>query len=426
MFTIIYKLLWCVATSIILVASVYFTKKFRFKQLNIKELLNSLKSSNDKGNGLSPKDTLMFTLAGRIGVGSIAGISLGIYIGGIGSIFWVWGTTFLIAILSYVETYLGIKYRERDSDGNYIGGPSYYIQNGLHNRGLACVYAVLILFCYIGGFLGIQSNTIIKSFTQIVPVSSSLVSFILVILTFLCIFGGIKGISKITSKIVPFMTLFYLFLFVYVVCVNYTQIFNILLNIIKDAFSMDSFFGGFLSTCIIGLQRGIFSNEAGLGTGSIAASTTSSDNASSQSYLQVVGVYITSLLLCTATAIFILTTDYSNIVFEDINGIELMQYAFFCHFGSFGNVLLFSFIFLFAFSTVLTGYYYGEAALRFLLGKGHEGSIIILKIITLIVLFLGGIMSATLLWNIVDLLVAVLAIINVGSILLLCDNILKE
>ena len=348
MFTIIYKLLWGVATAVIICASMYFTKKLNFKQFDVKRLISSLKSTDEEKDGLSSKDTLMLTLAGRIGVGSIAGIALGIYVGGMGSIFWVWITTFLIAILSYVETFLGIRYREKDSDGNYVGGPSYYIQNGLNNRKLACVYAFLIIFCYIGGFLGIQSNTITKLFVQIVPVSSRVVSFILVILTFLCIFGGVKSISKITSKMVPFMTILYIFLFIYVICVNYTQIPIILLNIIKDAFNMDSFFGGFLSTCIIGLQRGIFSNEAGLGTGSIAAATTNNDKASNQGYLQVLGVYITSIFLCTATAIFILTTDYSSVSFNDINGIELMQFAFSCHFGSIGNILLFSVIFLFA------------------------------------------------------------------------------
>ena len=423
MFTIFYKVVWAVATSIIVLSSIYFTRKLKFKQLNVRGLIQSLKVSSNHDDGLSPKDTLMLTLAGRIGVGSIAGIALGIYIGGIGSVFWVWVTTFLIAILSYAETYLGVKYREKDNDGNYIGGPSYYIKKGLRNKKLAYIYAILIIVCYIGGFLGIQSNTITKSFTQIVPISSYIVSLFLVVLTFFCIFGGVKGISKITSKMVPFMTLFYVFLFIYVICVHRTQIPIILLNIIKDAFHIDSFLGGFLSTCIIGLQRGIFSNEAGLGTGSIAASATNSDNASSQGYLQVLGVYITSLLLCTATAIFILTTNYETLSLEDINGIELMQYAFSCHFGSFGNILLFAFIFLFAFSTVLTGYYYGESSLRFLVGKCHQKYITLLKIVTLLVLFLGGIMSATLLWNIVDLLVAFLAIINIYALFRLQDDI---
>lgn len=423
MFTIFYKVVWAVATSVIVISSVYFTKKLKGRQLNIKALFNSLKDDGKKSNGLSPKDTLMLTLAGRIGVGSIAGIALGIYIGGIGTIFWVWVTTFLIAILSYVETYLGIKYREKDEDGNYIGGPSHYIKKGLGNRKLAYIYALLIIICYIGGFLGIQSNTITKSLTQIVPISKYVVSLFLVMLTFFCIFAGVKGISKITSKLVPFMTLFYVFLFIYVLFVNYTQIPNILLNIIRDAFHMDSFIGGFLSTCIIGLQRGIFSNEAGLGTGSISASTTSSDSASKQAYLEVFGVYITSILLCTATAFFILTTSYEIVSFQDINGIELMQYAFSYHFGIFGNILLFIFIFLFAFSTVLTGYYYGESALRFIVGKGHKKFIVLLKFITLIVLFLGGIMSATLLWNIVDLLVAFLAIINIYALFCLQDHI---
>ena len=423
MFTIFYKVVWAIATSLITLSSIYFSKKLKYKQLNVKELILSLKDDNKKGNGLSPKDTLMLTLAGRIGVGSIAGIALGIYIGGIGTIFWVWVTTFLVAILSYSETYLGIKFREKDYDGNYIGGPSYYIKNGLHKKKLSYLYALLIIVCYIGGFLGIQSNTITKSFIEIVPISKYIVSFFLVILTFFSIFGGIVGISKITSKLVPFMTLFYIFLFIYVVFVNYTQIPIILLNIIKDAFHMDSFLGGFLSTCIIGLQRGIFSNEAGLGTGSISASTTSSDSPSKQAYLEVIGVYITSIILCTATALFILTTPYQGIVFQDMNGIELMQYAFSYHFGSFGKILLFMFIFLFAFSTVLTGYYYGESALRFIIGKGHKKFIILLKGITLAVVFLGGIMSATILWNIVDLLVAFLAIINIYALICLEDKI---
>jgi len=423
MFTIFYKVVWAVATSFIILSSIYFSKKLNFRQLNIKGLARSLKSGDKKDCGLSPKETLMLTLAGRIGVGSIAGIALGIYIGGIGTIFWVWITTFLIAILSYVETYFGVKYREKDEDGNYVGGPSYYIKKGLHNKKLAYIYAFLIIVCYIGGFLGIQSNTIAKSFIQIVPISKYVVSFILVLVTFFCIFGGVKGISKITNKIVPFMTLFYIVLFIFVLFVNYTQILEILLNIIKDAFHIDSFFGGFLSTCIIGLQRGIFSNEAGLGTGSIAASTTSSDSPNSQAYLEVVGVYITSLFLCTATAFFILTTPYETMTFQDINGIELMQYAFSYHFGTFGEILLFVFIFLFAFSTVLTGYYYGESSLRFIIGKGHKKFIVLLKIITLIILFLGGIMSATILWNVVDLLVAFLAIINIYSLFRLQDNI---
>ena len=423
MFTTFYKIVWAVATSFILVASIYFTKKLKCKQFNVKGFICCLKSEEKSSAGISSKDALMLTLAGRIGVGSIAGIALGIYIGGVGSIFWVWITTFLITILSYVETYLGVKYRKKDTDGNYIGGPSYYIKKGLNNKTLANIYAILIIVCYIGGFLGIQSNTITKSLVEIIPIPNYVISLFLVIITFFCIFGGVKQISKITSKMVPFMTMLYVFLFIYVIYVNYTQIPTILLNIIKDAFQMDSFIGGFLSTCIIGLQRGIFSNEAGLGTGSIAASSTNSDNASNQGYMQMLGVYITSLILCSATAIFILTTNYETLILEDINGIELMQYAFSYHFGSFGSILLFLFIFLFAFSTVLTGYYYGESSLRFLLGNNNSKCVTLLKFITLIVLFLGGIMSATLLWNIVDLLVAFLVIINIYSLFCLQDNI---
>ena len=419
MFTIFYKILWAIATAMILLSSIYFTRLLKYGQLNLKKLFGSLRNSSNHHVGLTPKDTLMLTLAGRIGVGSIAGIALAIYIGGAGSIFWVWITTFLIAILSYVETYLGILYREKDDSGNYIGGPSYYIKNGLHNKKVACCYAVLIIICFIGGFLGIQSNTITRCFIEVLPLSKYLIAFLLVIITFLCIFSGVNSISRITSKLVPFMTLLYLFLFVYVLCVNYTQIFNVLCNILNDAFRFDSFLGGFLSTCIIGLQRGIFSNEAGR----IASSTTNVQNASKQGYLQMVGVYITSLFICTATAFFILTTDYFTVSFTDINGIELMQYAFSFHFGNVGNIFLVAFILLFAFSTILTGYYYGESSLRFLMSKRCSWAIFLLKCITVVILFLGCIVSASLLWKIIDLLVAILAIINIYALYSLRKNI---
>lgn len=424
MFIVIYKILWAVATSFILLAGIYFTKVLRFKQLNIFVLSKVFHMKKKKSkNEMSPFDTLMLTLAGRIGVGSIAGIALGIYIGGIGSLFWVWITTFIVAILAYVETTLGIKYRECDENGHYVGGPSYYIKNGLHNKTLSNFYAILIVVCYIGGFLGIQANTITKSLLEMVSISEYMISILLVLITAFCIFGGVSVISKITSKLVPVMTILYLFLFGYIVCVYNTQILDILLNVVKDAFDIQSFFGGFLSTCIIGLQRGIFSNEAGLGTGSIAASTSDSASVSEQGHLQIIGVYITSLLICTATAFFILTTDYMNISFTDINGIELMQHAFVYHFGSFGGTLLFIFIFLFAFSTVLTGYYYGESSLRFILGKDHIKSIFVLKCITLLVMFCGSIISPTLLWNIIDLLVALLAIINIYALIKLRKDI---
>lgn len=423
MFQIMYKILWAVATSFILLSGIYFTKVLHSKQLKIFSLCKSFHRKKVSKEEMSPFDTLMLTLAGRIGVGSIAGIALGIYIGGIGSLFWVWITTFIVAILSYVETVLGMKYRESDGEGHFIGGPSYYIKKGLTNKKLSFIYAILIIVCYIGGFLGIQSNTITKSLVEIVPISKYVISLIIVIITAFCIFGGVQTISKITSKLVPFMTILYIVLFGYIVCVYNTQIITILCNIIKDAFDVTSFFGGFLSTCIIGLQRGIFSNEAGLGTGSIAASSSSSTDIEMQGNLQIMGVYITSLLICTATAFFILTSNYTSVSFEDINGIELMQYAFAYHFGRFGQILLFLFIFLFAFSTVLTGYYYGESALRFILGKGHTKAIFLLKCITLIVLFCGAIMSPTILWKIIDMLVALLAIINIYAMIRLRNDI---
>lgn len=411
MLTIMHKVLWAIATSMILLSSVYYSIKLKWKQFKLFSLFKEVFNKKNKNS----YDALMLTLAGRIGVGSIAGIALGIYIGGVGTIFWLWVTTFIVSILSYVETILGIKYQEKNNV--CVGGPSYYIKKGLNNSTLATLYAILIIVCYVGGFLGIQANTITKGFNSFIIVPNYITAIMLAILTSLCIFKGLNSITKITSKLVPFMTIFYLVLCVYVLCVNSTQMPEIICNIFKSAFGIEPITGGIISTCIIGLQRGIFSNEAGLGTGSITSSICDKKDIEKQACLQVIGVYITSLLICTATAFFIMTTDYVNVSFIDMNGIELMQHAFSYHFGCIGEILLLIFIFLFAFSTILTGYYYGEAALLFILKKRNNVIIFILKLITLVVILIGCIIKSTTLWLFVDILVSVLAIINIYALL---------
>lgn len=426
MYEIINKILWAIATSFILLSSIYFSVKLKFLQFNFKEIFKNLFSKHEKDNGINQVQVLMMTLAGRVGVGSIAGIALGIYIGGIGSIFWLWVIAFLTAVLSYAETVLGIIYKKKDEGDIYKGGPSYYIKYGLGKKRLGSFYAILILICYIGGFLGIQSNTITKSLNEIVNVPSYVVGIVIVAVTSLIIFGGVKKIASTTGKIVPIMSGIYILVALYIIIVNIDIIPSIIVSIIEQAFNFKSFVGGFLTSFIVGIQRGIFSNEAGLGTGSIAASTSSSDSPSSQGYIQVLGIYITSLLICTATAFIIMTSNYGSLNFNDVNGIEITQYAFRYHLGNTGDILIFVSILLFAFSTILTGYYYGESALKFFFDKIKKEYLFILKILTLVVLFIGSIMSSTTLWNIVDILVAILAIINIYSLLLLKNDVVKE
>lgn len=426
MFDFLSRILWAIATVFIVVSSIYFSFRLRFIQFHFKEMFHNLFHRQKEQKGISSFQVLMMTLAGRIGVGSIAGIALAIYLGGVGSIFWLWVTAIFSAVLAYSETVLGIIYKKSDGKDIYKGGPAYYLSNGLGKKKLGTIYAILILVCYIGGFLGIQSNTITKSIQEIKPVNSYFVGIVIVVVTSLIIFGGVKKIAAATGKIVPIMTFAYFAIALYIVVVNYQVLPSIFGQIIKEAFHFRSFISGFLTSFIVGIQRGIFSNEAGLGTGSIAASTSSSDNPSAQGYIQILGIYITSLLICTATAFIIMTSNYDASLFTDVNGIEITQVAFQYHLGNVGNTFIFVSILLFAFSTILTGYYYGESSLKYFTNSIQPIYLVLLKIITLIVVFLGCILSSTMLWNLVDILVALLAIINIYALVGLREDIVKE
>lgn len=424
MLELINKILWAVATACILISSIYFSFSLHFPQFHFKKMAQSLLGKKEKG-GISPFQTLMMVLAGRIGVGSIAGVALAITIGGVGSIFWMWVIALLSAVNCYSETVLGIVYHEKDGEDIYKGGPSYYIKKGLGKPILGSIYAILILVSYIGGFLGIQSNTIVKSLNEIVSIPPVMIGLILVLLTALIIFGGVKQIAKATEKIVPIMTLLYLFIAGCILVCHYQMIPSLFSSIFQNAFHFKSFFSGFLPTFIIGIQRGLFSNEAGLGTGSIASSTTNVDKPSTQGYVQMIGIYITTLLICSATALIIMTSNYQELVLTDVNGIEITQYAFFYHLGNIGNWIIFLSIVLFSFSTILTGYYYGESSLKYLMRKIKDSHLFLLKVLTLGIVFLGCIFSSSFLWKLVDLFVALLAIINTYALLKL-KHIIKE
>ena len=418
---IINKILWYIATILLLSSGIYFTIKLNFIQFKIKKIFKSI-FKKEYEIGIKSYETLMMVLAGRIGVGSIAGVALAIHLGGIGSIFWMWIIAIISCSTSYVETVLGIIFHEKDGKF-YKGGPSYYLKNGLNKQVLGGIYAILILFSYVGGFLSIQSNTITKSINQITYVSPILVGIIISIITMFIIFGGIKRIAYISSKIVPFMMISYILIALYCCISNINLIPNIFINIIKSAFNFKSFFTGFLPTVIVGIQRGIFSNEAGLGTGSIASSTVDSNNFIKQGYIQMIGVYITTLLICTSTALIILTSNYTTLNLKDINGIEITQYAFTYHLGNVGNYLVFISIILFSFTTILTGYYNGESCLKYFIKNIKNIHLIILKILTIIVLFIGCLIKASSIWLFVDIMVACEAIINIYALIKLRNSV---
>lgn len=413
MLKIIDSILWSIATILMVYSGIYFTYKLKFVQFNFKEMFKNIIKKED--NSISPFESLMMVLGGRIGVGSIAGIALAIYLGGIGSIFWMWIIGFISAANSFSETTLGVKYQEKDKN-LYKGGPSYYIKNGLNNKKLGRFYALIIVISQVFGFLSIQANTITNSI-NINPIISGL---IITLVSFIIINKSTKQLFKISSKLVPIMTLIYIIASIFIIICNIDQIPNLLKSIISEAFNFKSLGFGVLSSFIVGIQRGIFSNEAGLGTGAIAASTVKTAFPVSQGYVQILGIYITTFLICTATALVILTSNI-NFLGNNLNGIEITQNAFIYHLGNVGNVIVIISIVLFAFSTILAGFYDAESNLKYLTNKTSY-----LKLIVCFVLFISSIIPAKTIWEIVNILTALLAITNIYALIKLKKDIIFE
>lgn len=419
MLHIIESILWALALILIVYTGLLTTLKFQFVQLKFKDMIKNL-FEPIKGN-ISSFESLMIVLGGRIGVGSIAGISLAIYLGGVGTVFWIWVIGILSAAISFAETVLGIKYQVKANHA--YGGPSYYLQNGLKLKKLSKIYAWIIIISYIGGFLSIQSNTITTAITNYVNISPLPIGILLGVISLIIIIGGIDNIKSVSKYLVPIMMIIYLCCSFYIIILNSSKIPELVLEIFNSAFNIKSMGSGVLSSMIIGIQRGIFSSEAGLGTGAIASSIAETDYPAKCGFVQIIGIYITTFLICTSTAMIISLSDYN---IEVINGIELTQSVFTNYLGNFGNIIIIISIILFAFSTILSGYYDGESSLKFLFPNINKLGMMTLKFITFFVIIIGSIARANLLWKIVNILTALLAIINVYAIIKLKDDVIFE
>ena len=398
------------AIPILLFVSLIFTFYFQGVQFRFKKMIQCLtkKSSN---SSVSSFQSFTMALAARVGVGSLAGVALGIYIGGPGSVFWMWISALITAAASFVESTLAQLYKKRDGD-IYIGGPAYYIEYGMHQKGFAVIYAFIIVLTYTFGFSAIQANTIATSFRDVLSIPPLLTGVGLALITSMIIFGGASTIAKMTSKIVPIMALFYIGIGLFVMITHFDYIPTFFMTIFQDAFQPSPLIGGtVMYTIIIGIKRGVFSNEAGMGSGAHAAAVTNSDNPTDQGYIQSFGVYVTTLFICTITAFLIMVTNAVEVGTTHSNGIELTQYALTELFGPIGGVILAISIFFFAFSTILTGYFYGECNVKYLCK--NEKILYPVRVIVLIVILISSIGSASLIWSLVDLGVALTATINV-------------
>ena len=416
---------WSIATVLLISCGLYYTFSLNFVQFNFKKMIDSMKKSGSTKDSISPFKTLTLALAARIGVGSLAGIALGIYKGGIGVVFWIWLSALITLPNSFVESTLAVMFRKKDGR-YYIGGPAYYIKEGLGLKKLSCIYAIIIFLCYIGGFLAIQSNTIATSLKTYLDISPATTGIVVAIISYFVISHGLKRIAGFTSFLVPIMAIVYMIVAFVIIILNIQQIPMIISNIISSAFNFKAFGWGIISSIIIGVQRGIFSSEAGIGTGAVASGTSDTNHPCKQGYLQMLGVYFTSFIICTSTAFIILTSNIDIKSFTNPNGIEITLNALNSHLGNFGTVILIFAILSFAFSTIISGYYYSESNLKYLDKNIDNKKIWLLNIIVVIILFYGSIVSPSFLWDSVDIGTAILAIINTISMLLLHKEIKEK
>ena len=419
--TSINDVLWTyILTIMLLGCAVWFTIKTRFVQFRmLGEMLRLLGESTSKGEGkehhISSFQAFMVSLASRVGTGNLAGVATAITVGGPGAVFWMWLIALLGSSSAFIESTLAQLYKVHGKT-SYIGGPAYYMKKGLKQPWMGILFAILIIFTFAFAFNTVQSNTICAAFEQAFQVDHTLMGIILTVLTLMIIFGGIQRIAKVSSIIVPVMALGYILLAFVIVGMNFTQIPAVFKLIVSSAFGWEQALGGGIGAALMqGIKRGLFSNEAGMGSAPNVAATADVTHPVKQGLIQALGVFSDTLVICTCTAFIIL---FSGVPLGgEINGVQLTQMALDTQIGSGGSTFVAIAILFFAFSSVIGNYYYGEANLRYIT---HNKLIMtIFRLTTGAMVMFGALASLDLVWSLADVCMALMTICNLIAIVLL-------
>ena len=422
--------LWTYILIAVLVGcGLWFTWRTRFVQFRmLKEMIRLLGDSSVKHPGhkhISSFQAFAVSVATRVGTGNLAGVATAIAIGGPGSVFWMWIIALIGSATAFVESTLAQLFKLRHKD-SFIGGPAYYIQKGMHNRWMSALFAILITITFGLSYNSIQSNTICQAMNEAFGWNQVLTGIVLVMMSLAIVFGGIQRIAKVSSVIVPVMAIGYFILAFVIVLMNIHLMPHVFKVIISNAFGLEQITGGGLgATMMNGIKRGLFSNEAGEGSAPNVAATASVSHPVKQGLIQALGVFTDTLLVCSCTAFIILISGlYSH---PELNGIALTQSALQSEIGSSGPIFIAIAIFLFAFSSIIGNYYYGEANIRFLFGRKEENNNGKLKSILFIyrlcsggvLVMFGALASLEIVWNLGDLCMALLTACNLIAILVL-------
>lgn len=412
---------------LLIAAGLYFTIRTRFVQFRLFRETFRVVREKTSADTISSFQALMISTASRVGTGNIAGVSIALCLGGVGAVFWMWVIAILGGASAFAESTLAQIYKVRDGEKGSRGGPAYYIRAGIGNRALAVVFAVCLILTYMVGFNMVASFNLVSSFQTYGfygPALPYIAGAILAVLTGICIFGGGKRLTSVTGVLVPVMGGAYVLMALVMVVLHANLLPGTLLAIFQNAFDVQAIFGGFTGSAMMyGIKRGLFSNEAGVGSAPNAAATADVSHPVKQGLVQMLSVFIDTLLICSATAFMCLCSGVEPDA--ALKGVPYVQAALSGTFGPFGTWFITGAMLLFAFTTILGNYFYCEGNLKYLLHRdARRGELAAFRLAAVLIVFLGAQLDFALAWDTADVLMGVMALINLPVILCMTRPVL--
>ena len=408
---------------ILVLGGLYFTFRTKFVQFRLlKEQFHAVMEKPKDGKGVSSFQALMVSTASRVGTGNIIGVSTALCLGGFGSVFWMWVIAIIGSASAFVESTLAQIYKRKGDDGSY-GGPAYYIEGALHNKPLAIIFSILLIVTYGFGFNMLASYNLQSTFSSYSfyrPEETPwTIGLIVALAVGYCLFGGGKRVLKVTSTLVPLMGVAYILIAIVIVFMNISNLPDIFKTIFTEAFNFKAIFGGFSGSCVIyGIKRGLFSNEAGVGSAPNASASAEVNHPVKQGLVQVLSVFIDTILVCSATAFMCMSSGVEPSA--DISGALYVQMSLTQTLGKFGPIFITVAMILFAFTTLIGNLYYVDKCIFHIFGK-KPGKLFmsIYYVVASVIIFVGAGLSADLLWGIADVTMGAMTIINMPVILIL-------
>ncbi len=422
---------WCVPL-ILLCGGIFLTFRLKLIQVRLfKECFKVLKDKPKEKNGISSFGALMISTASRVGTGNIIGVAGAICMGGPGAVFWMWITAILGGASAFTESSLAQIFKKRNPDGSSYGGPAFYMQDKLKARPLGVLFSLLIIITYAVGFNMLASYNVRASFENFSFYNDKtpiIIGLVLAMLFALCVIGGAKRLAKVTGLMVPVMGVLYIIVAVTVMLINFKQIPAMFGMIFKNAFDFKAIFGGFAGSCLMyGIKRGLYSNEAGMGSAPNAAATADVTHPAKQGLVQMLSVFLDTLLICTCTAFMCLSSGVPYVDYANNKEAAYVQSALSKSLGYFGPIFIAAALTLFAFTTLIGNYAYCEGCLKFIFKReiGKKG-MLVFQIIATVLVFVGAMATAKTVWGFAELTQALMVLVNMPVVLYLSKYAVKS